>query len=170
MPTTLSGEHRRFLIVDELVGPAIVNFWLNAGIAWFFFHKVSSVPLWGAQSIAIDTLVTAFLLPIFTALVAAVLVRRQVVRGKLPRIAPGAIRSTAWSRRSSFVRGALLGVAAMLVVATPVVLGFAVVGPARLSTTSFIWFKASFAAGVGVLVTPLLGWWALADASRGAKE
>jgi hypothetical protein len=168
--TTFSREHRRFLIVDEIVGPAIVNFLLNAGIAWFLFRKMASVPLWGSPGIAADTVGTALILPILTALIAAWLVRARVVRGKLSPIPPGMLRPSMWLRRSSFVRGALLGGAAVVLVAVPVVALFALVGPERLPRWSFVWFKASFAAGVGVLVTPLLGWWALADASRGAKE
>jgi hypothetical protein len=53
-----------------------------------------------------------------------------------------------------------------LLVAMPVVIAFAFVGPAKLSISSFIWFKATFAAGLGAIVTPFIGWWALSDASR----
>jgi hypothetical protein len=169
MAQTFSREHRRFLIVDEIIGPAIVNFCLNAGIAWFFFRKLVVVPLWGAPGIAIDTLSTAFVLPVLTALIAAWLVRARVVRGKLLPIPTALRRSSSWSRRSSLVRGALLGAAAVVLVATPLVIFFALVGVERMPRTEFVWFKASFAAGVGVLVTPPLGWWALLDASVGAR-
>jgi hypothetical protein len=169
MGEPFSREHRRFLIVDEIVGPAIVNFLLNAGIAWFLFRKLASVPLWGSQSIAADTLGTAFVLPVLTALIAGLLIPARVVRGKLSPVPAALLRPTMWSRRSGVVRGALLGVAAVVLVATPVVLLLPRLGVAELSRSTFIWFKASFAAGVGILVTPLLGWWALMDASRRAR-
>jgi hypothetical protein len=169
LPDRLSHEHRRFLIVDELVVPAIVNFLLNAAIAWYFFRKLPSVPLLGTQSIALDTLVTAFVLPVLTALIAAWLVRWRVVRRKLSPIPTELLRASSWSRRSFLVRGARLGVAAVVLVAAPLVLLLPLVGIEHLSLARFIWFKASFAAGVGILVTPLLGWWALMDASRDAR-
>ena len=162
----LSRQQRTFLIVEEVVGSSIVNFSINGAIAWYLFRSARTVPLWGWSSIAADTLGTAFILPVLTALFAGFLVRRQVKRGKLAPISD-ADRRPAWARRSSFVRGALLGLAAMVLAAAPVVLVFALVGPASLSPWGFIWFKASFAAGLGALVTPLLGWWALLDASCG---
>jgi fructose-specific phosphotransferase system IIC component len=163
---TFSEEHRRFLIVDEIVAPAVVNFLLNAGIAWYLVRTLATVPLWGSPGIAVDTLSTAFVLPVLTALIAAWLIRVRVVRGKLSPIPDALMRPNWWSRRSFVVRGILLGAVAVVLVGTPVVSLFALFGAERLPRTSFIWFKASFAAGVGVLVTPLLGWWALMDASR----
>ena len=35
----LARDHRRFLIVDQGVGPTVVNFLLNAGIAWLMFRS-----------------------------------------------------------------------------------------------------------------------------------
>jgi hypothetical protein len=170
MAKTLSRQHRRFLIVEEIVGSTIVNFFVNGGIAWFLFHAVASVPLWGKSSIAVDTLATALVLPVVTALIARLIVRQQVMAGKLAPIPPAELGSSFWLRRSSAGRGALLGAAAVVLGGVPVVLVFALAGPTQLATTSFIVFKASFAAAVGAVVTPLLGWWALVDASRDAGE
>jgi hypothetical protein len=168
MPATMSHQHRRFLVVEEVVGSTIVNFWLNAGIAWFAFHRATTVPLWGVSSIAVDTLVTAFVLPVLTAIVATFIVGRQVARGKLLPIPADEIGASRWLRWRGWQRGVLLGIASVILVATPLVIVLTLVGPTALSRTHFIWFKGSFAAGLGALVTPLLGWWALADASRAA--
>ena len=166
MAATLSHQHRRFLVVEEVIGSTIVNFLLNAGIAWYLFRRVPSVPLWGASSIAVDTLVTAFVLPVLTALIATFLVGRAVARGKLLPIPADEIGSSRWLDRPGWRRGVELGVASVALVATPLVITLSLTGPAQLSATHFMWFKGSFAAGLGALVTPLLGWWALADASR----
>ena len=64
----LSSEHRRFLIVDQVIGAGIINFILNAGIAWAIARALTRVPLWGNPSIANDTVATAFLLPFIPAL------------------------------------------------------------------------------------------------------
>ena len=164
--TTMSRQHRRFLVVEEVVGSTIINFLLNAGIAWYLFRRVPSVPLWGVSSIGVDTLVTAFVLPVLTALIATFIVRQQVRRGRLLPIPADAIGSSRWLDRPGWQRGVGLGVASVVLVATPLVIGLTLLGPSQLSSGHFIWFKGSFAAGLGALVTPLLGWWALADASR----
>ncbi|MCA1665586.1 MAG: hypothetical protein LC659_15185, partial [Myxococcales bacterium] len=58
------------------------------------------------------------------------------------------------------------GLAAVAFIAVPIVIVWARFGPSELSFAQFVWFKASFAAAVGALVTPLIGWWALQAASR----
>lgn len=166
MRATLSAEHRRFLVVDEIVVPAIVNFAINAALAWLTLRGRATLPLWGASSIAVDTLVTAMVLPILTALVAAFLIRLRVARGTLSPLPPERLAPSRWSRRSAWVRGALLGAVAVVLLATPLVLVLALAGVDALGASRFIWLKASFATAVGLVVTPPLGWWALVDASR----
>jgi len=165
--TTLSREHRRFLVLDQGVAPTIFNFALNGAIAWLMFRSARSVPVWGQPSIAADTLVTAFVLPVLTSFIVGALVQRQVGRGQVSRLNASQCSSSAWPRRSRWQRGAALGVAAVVLAALPVVLFFTLAGPTELERWSFIWFKAAFAAALGALVTPLIGWWALAEASRG---
>jgi hypothetical protein len=159
-------EHKQFLLVGELVGSTIVNFLLNAAIAWFLFRSLGRVPLFGRASIANDTIGTAFILPLLTAIIATPLVAIQVAHKKLPLIAADELHLSPWARRSLFVRGAAVGLAAVAFIAIPLVMLWSRFGPTDLSFAHFVWFKASFAAGVGALVTPLIGWWALQAASR----
>jgi hypothetical protein len=161
-------EHRRFLIVEEIVGSILVNFPLNAAIAWFLFRSAAQVPLWGWTSIAADTVVTAFMLPFLTALFATRAARARVVSGKLPCLPRVAM--FAWLPQSSAQRGALVGAASIALAAAPVVGAFVLVGPPTLSLWTFIWFKAIFATILGVLVTPLFGWWGLCDVGQPTSE
>jgi len=165
----LSQVHRRFLLLDQGVGAMIFNFVLNGGIAWAMFRSATTVPLWGQSSIAVDTLVTAFVLPLLTSLIVSRLVHRQVARGVVPPLSPGDAAAAAWARRSSFQRGAALGIGAVIVAAVPTVLVFTLAGPPALGRWPFIWFKAAFAGGLAALVTPVLAWWALAHASESAE-
>src|SRR6266487_2373185 len=105
MFATLSHEQQRFLLFDEIVGSTIVNFPLNAAIAWFAFRSAERVSLWGRSSIAADTLVTAFVLPLLTSLIATRIARARIAGGKLSRISSGWL---VWLPRSSLHRGALL--------------------------------------------------------------
>jgi hypothetical protein len=161
----ISREHRWFLIVDQGIGPIVVNLLLNGVIAWVMFRSARAVPLWGQSSIAADTLATAFILPLLTSLIVSRVVRYQVRRGRLAPLAVSQGFSSRWARRASWQRGAALGVAAVVLTAVPVVVLLSLTGPMEMGLWRFVWFKAAFAAGLGVLVTPLLGWWALASAS-----
>jgi hypothetical protein len=166
MSPTFSPAHRRFLIVDEIIISTAVNFLLNAGIAWFLFRSARSVPLWSSSGIAADMVGTAFLMPLLTSLIAMWLVPWQVKRGVLPKVPTAELRTSAWRRLPGYQRGVILGLVSIAIVAVPPIALFAQVGSAQLSRNHFIWYKAGFAAGVGALVTPFLGWWELVEASR----
>jgi hypothetical protein len=53
-----------------------------------------------------------------------------------------------------------------LLAAAPLVWAFHHFGPSEMERDPFILFKATFAAVLGAIVTPLIGWWALMHSSR----
>src|SRR5262245_37741695 len=79
----MSRGHRRYLLVEQCVGSAVVNFAINAAIAWALFRGLERVPLWGDQSIMGDTVATSVILPFITALIVTPLARREVRTGRL---------------------------------------------------------------------------------------
>jgi hypothetical protein len=162
----LSNQHRRFLIVDQGAAPALFNFLLNFGIAWAVFRSMPAVPLWGESSIAGDTIVTSFLLPLLTCLIVTPLVRRQAVSGQLLPLGHAASGWLAWlSALSALRRGLVLGVVGVVLAGVPTCFVFASVGPSELSLSAFLWFKAGYAAILAGAITPVIGWSALLAAS-----
>jgi hypothetical protein len=166
--TTLSPEHRHFLIFDQCIGAAVINFVLNAGIAWLLVRSLARVPLWGDPSIAGDTAATSLLLPLITCLIVTPLVRRRIAAGRIAPLpeAPASRVLQVLVRRGAFTRGLLLGVACIALLALPTVLLFVLIGPADLSHGSFIWFKAAYAAILAAIITPVIGLLALATPSK----
>ena len=150
----LSDRHKRFLIVDQGVVPTIFNFVLNGLICWALFRTAESVPLWGESSVGVDLLVTAFVLPFLTALIVSGIVSRELRAGKLPPLSSDQLPLSEWFKRSSFVRGLLLVWALDLGQAQP------------FTVSSFILFKAVWAGLLAMIFTPLVAWWALANASQ----
>lgn len=162
----LSAAHRRLLVVDNGVGSAVFNFLLNGGIAWLLFRTATSVPMWGQQSVAGDTLITGFLLPFFTCLIVSRMVERRVTQGHVARLTPAELPQAAWARRSTLARSVFLGVAGVLLAAVPVVAALSFLGFSGFDGLwPFVGFKATFAALLAAVVTPLVGWWALVRAS-----
>jgi hypothetical protein len=162
----LSAEHRRLLVIDNGVGSAVFNFLLNGAIAWGLFRTATAVPLWGQQSVAGDTLITGFLLPFFTCLIVSRMVERRVTEGHVPRLAPAELPRAAWPRRSTLARSLFLGLAGVLLAAVPVVAALSLSGFSGFEGLwPFVGFKATFAALLAAVVTPLVGWWALVRAS-----
>jgi len=159
----LSTEHKRFLLLEQGIGSIILNFPLNAGIAWLSVRSLRTVPLWGTTSIAGDTFATAFLLPLITSLIVSRVVAHQVRAGRVAALMAPPDLALRWAERTSARRGALLGLVCMALAALPMIAIFALAGPGELARRPFIWFKAAFAAALGLVVTPVIAWWALAD-------
>lgn len=163
----ISPEHRRFLLLQQGVGAAVINLLINGAIAWGLFRSLATVPLWGQESIAGDTVATAFILPLLTTLIVSKIVGGQVALGKIERATTAA--ASGWlgllAARRPVVRGAMIGAVCVVVAALPVVAGFSVVEVEQLPFSSFLGFKAAFGGVLGGLVTPLIAWAAILDAS-----
>jgi hypothetical protein len=162
----MSAAHRRYLILELGVGAAVINFLINGAIAWGMFRSAATVPFWGQQSIGADTIGTTFFLPFFTCLIVTPLGHRQVRSGKLPALS--------WRRATHSILGRLpsktlrrafaLGVLYMIAVAPPAIWALTSLGVEQMSFGGFVLFKATFAAALSVVVTPLIGLCVLGDA------
>ena len=160
----MSPQHRHYLFVEQGIGAGIFNFLLNGAIAWLLFRGMTTVPLWGQQSIGGDTLWTTFLLPLFTTLIASRIVRGHVRTGHVPAMPWPPSSPGRRTPRSLGLRGFLLGVVFVLAVGLPATRVLEAAGVAEMSFGRFLAFKAAFAGALAVLVTPLVARAALADA------
>jgi len=162
----LSDRHQRFLVIEQGAVPTLFNLVLNGAIAWALFRSASHVPLWGESSLGVDLLATAFLLPFLTCLIVSPLVKRHVRDGKVPPLPQAQLPHTGWSERSPLQRALLLGAAGVVFGALPLVWALSLAQAQPLAVHSFVAFKAVWAALLALAVTPVVGWWALASASR----
>jgi hypothetical protein len=161
--SALPRRHQQFLLVEQGIGSVPVNLLINGAMAWLAFRSAASVPMWGASSIAVDTMITAFVLPLMTSLIASRVVAWQLRFGLVPPLPSG--RVSGWARRSNVQLGAALGTAAVVFVALPTIGILTLAGPAALALWPFIWLKATFAAALGAVVTPIVAWRTLVRAS-----
>jgi hypothetical protein len=162
----MSPAHRRYLLLEQGVGAGVVNFVLNAGIAALMFRGATTVPLWGQQSIAGDTIGTTFLLPLITCLIVTPLAQRQMRAGALSAL--GWTRSShpvlGWLPRRTFPRGLALGVICVVLAAPVSIWALGALQVTAMSFGRFVLCKAAFAAVLGAVVTPVIALWAIAEA------
>jgi hypothetical protein len=156
----LNAEQRRFLLLDNGVGPFVANLLINGVIAWLLFRNATHVPLFGQSSIAGDTIATAFLLPAITCLIVTPLARARVRCGKLAAAAEAGSRRVP---RNMIVRAVMIGLIGLVLFAPVTLLLFRAAGIDALTPAHFIVFKAMFAAIEGTLVTPFMALWAISD-------
>ncbi len=158
---SLTPAQRRFLFLDNGVGPFVANLLINGVIAWLLFRNATQVPLWGQSSIAGDTIATSFLLPAITCLIVTPIARGRVRSGQLPPVVDAFWR---WIPRNMAWRAVLVGLICLLALTPLTLLAFGALGIGELTPWHFIYFKAIFAAIEGALVTPFLALWAISEA------
>ncbi len=161
---SLTRPQRRFVLLDNGVGPFVANLLINGVIAWALYRHATHVPLWGQSSIAGDTIATAFLLPAITCLIVTPMARGRVRSGRLAAVTDTAWR---WIPRNMLWRALLIGLIGLIVLTPPTLLVFGALGIGQVSPWQFVYFKATFAAIEGALVTPFLALWAISEAPAG---
>jgi hypothetical protein len=161
----MHAAHRRYLVLEQGLGAVLVNWILNFGIAWAAFRGMPAVPMWGAQSIAGDTIGTSFMLPFLTCLIVTPLARREVTRGRLPAAERGPADHwlLALLPNTTLRRALVLGAAATLLIAPIAIFAFHSAGLDGIESGPFIRIKAAYAAVLAGIVTPLIAARALAD-------
>jgi hypothetical protein len=161
---------KRYLFVEQPIGAFVVNFVLNAPIAWAVCRGMTTVPLWGQTSVAGDTIATSFILPFLSVLIATPLVRRDVRHGKLPA---ESLTDSALTRRGLprplVARAVALGLGGLVVAAPLAVVALHLAGVTDVPMPGFIWAKAAYGAVLGALLAPTIAMAGVVDALSGER-
>ena len=160
----MTRRHLVFLLGEQGLGAAVINVGINAGIAWLAFRKLAEVPLWGAQSIVLDTIATCFMLPFMTCVISTPVIRWQVSTLKLPHLSWRRLEHRTLGRLppGTFRRAVVLGLFG-LAIAVPTIAGLALAGVGPLSFQQFVVFKALYAAVLASLFSPVIALCVLGD-------
>jgi hypothetical protein len=161
----MTPQLKRYLFVEQPIGSFIVNFLLNALIAWAMFRHLTALPMWGQESIGGDTIGTCFMLPFLTVLITRPLIGRDIRNGKaVPEQAREQIPLLRHLPPTPVRRGLVLGLAVMIVVAPLLILALRLAGVSSIPMPAFVWVKAVWSAILGALLAP---WIALAVVADG---
>ncbi len=169
---TLSSTHLQYLLFEQGIAPAILNFFINGAIAWFSFRSLTVVSLWGSQSIASDTVATAFFLPFISCLISTPLTHREVRRRRITPIKWFCDPQSTIQRyfNSLFFRAIGFGTISIVSVSPISLFVFSIFSISEFNFWQFLIFKASFAAGLAMIVTPIIGLYALGDLEANRKD
>lgn len=160
----MSHDYRKYLVGQAVIGAGI-NFMLNGAIGWMLYRHLPRTPLYGEQSIAGDIVVTSFLLPVLICLIATPLIRNEVRKARLPAaswLRPGSSRA-AHVLGNLLLRAVVLGVLSALLVSPVAIWTLQRLGVDGLQLWSFVAFKATVAAALAAVITPIVAAWALED-------
>jgi hypothetical protein len=172
----LPSDHRRYLFWQAIVGAAIVNLVLNAGIAWLSTLNEHEVPRWAVPfvdrpSTITDTIGTFFILPLVTCLIFTTLAHREMREGKLEPLR--------WTRATHpflrrlpagmLRRGLAAGAITTVILGPLAVLAIIALDVGDLTIGEFVAYKAVLGVALGLFVTPILALWAIAEGPPDAK-
>jgi len=160
----LSSEQRSLMRRSFFLNPIVINFVLNALSAWIVYGRTPTIPV---STLVVDTLLTCFLIPFLTCLIVVPVVWQLVRQGDLS--------AAAWSRDDfwwlrwlpdgKWARALAIGLAAT-VLGTIIISGvLLLLGIENMAGSTFVWFKAAYAAVLAVLITPFLALASLGDVS-----
>jgi hypothetical protein len=163
--------HRNFIIINQGIIATAFNFFINICIAWLLYRNIDQVPLWGASSIAIDTLLTAFVLTLLSYYFIALSVWWTMKMKWLPVIDeyPKAGIISTMIKLPILVQGIVFGILAAVLLGFPVVMWFFLTGTQSISYESFRWYKAIFGAALSLIVSPPIALLILMDFSKRKK-
>lgn len=163
---SLAVQTRRYFISQTVIGAAIVNALINAAFGWLAMLKLPSLPLWGAPSVFVDTVLTAFGVAFGTVLVVTFQARKDMFAGKaMPQDPTGVLGRVVYGLPEGLLaRGVWLGIACIVLFVPIPIFWLAATDVVTLPADGFIAFKAGFSAVVGACVTPLISLYAMVSA------
>jgi len=158
----------RGYLLFQLCAASVSNAVVNWGLGWLMFHRLASVPLTGDLSMLADIVGTCVFLPFLSCAVTTPIVRWDLRKGRV-----GALT---WRRethralrilpRNTWYRGGVLGLVATAVVAPALYAAMVAGSIEAMPSRSYIVVKTVLGVGLGLLVTPVIVVWALADPSE----
>lgn len=166
----LSKRHRRFLLVDQCAIPTGVNFVANGLISWVANHSATTVPLWGGSSVGFDLLATASLMPFLLCVLVSPQITKQVRTGKVQSLPRTQLPISSLFRRPTWQRGLFLSLMGVIFAGLPVVWALTIGQVDSIPVTSLVLYKAVWSALLAAMISPVVGWWALAHISVKLQE
>lgn len=163
--------HRNFIILNQVIMATAFNFLFNLGIAWIVYRDVDHIPLLGLGGIAMDTILTAFMLTLFSYYYIVLSVWFTMKMKWLPAIVdyPTGGIVAKMITMPIVVQGIIFAVCASVLIGLPVIVWFLLAGAVSMPYDSFRWFKSIFGAALSIIVSAPIALLALLYFSRRKK-
>ena len=143
----------------EVTATFIINALLNGAIAWALLHSKAVLKLRGEEGIAVDLVITAFLLCLLLSWITIALQRRKVSSSQFPEVPAGRFNGLRQIIRylpdRTFGASLCIGLAATMVYAAPTIAVLDLLGVEQMSVTHYLIFKTLWSGLIAALTCPL---------------
>lgn len=155
----VAGAPKTYDFRAQALGGAVVNAAINGGIGYALLAGGKSLPLWGLPSVAFDLAAMAFGIAFGTGLIVTAQLRALENKGHLrPPVLSEAVREGFAKWPDAIMHRAInLGVLGVICFAPLPLLGLWLFAPDGLDQAGLTWFKGTFGAVEGAVVTPIIG-------------
>lgn len=161
----LTPQQRTFLINEQIIGPAIINFGFNALDAWIAFRNFKPIPMWALPGVMTDLIGVLFGLPLILSLITTPVVRRFIRKGKVQPLpeGPEAYPILRLLPATNFRRSLALGIVSFFACAPFVLLGLWLVDSDRMSLTNYVLLKGTVTAVLAAILAPIVALYVMAE-------
>lgn len=143
----------------EVIATVVVNALLNGAIAWALLQNQTTLSLRGEGGIAIDLVITAFVLCLLMSWITITLQHGKITSGQFPTIPAeqfGVLRKVIRYLPDRRIGAALcIGLAATLMFAAPTIALLGALGIEQLQVNRYLIFKSLWCGLIAALVCPL---------------
>jgi hypothetical protein len=151
----LDTTQKKFVATDILL-ITLINILVSAGIGYWVFSKQLAVPLWGPQSLALDIVLTSFMLPFVTCVLLYIGIKKAIADGKVKTIP---MHQRAWFAQPStgkFTVAIIVGILVTALIAPLALAALEIMGPQHYQSIHAIGLKALYGGLLSLLVVPFI--------------
>ncbi|NQD55674.1 hypothetical protein HP546_09980 [Pseudomonas sp. CM25] len=156
MEISLSTAHKKY-IRNEVLAGCVINALLAFAFTFMLFRNHPRVRLWGGDGIALDLLVTLFMLTLLANVAVMLITRKRVRAGRIPRLESSALKVMGFRLPRNLFLRALLAAVLMTAIIGPLSIGaFVALEISSMPFWPFVAFKMVYGSVVGALSAPVL--------------
>ena len=162
---TLSPQQRTFLVNEQIVGPVVINFGLNALDAWVAFRHFTPIPTWNIPGVAFDLTAVLYGLPFLLTVITTPIVKRAVRKGKVAPLpqGPSAYPILRLLPRHNFWRSLFVAIASVLLLSPPLLFVLWLLGIEQMTVTAYWVLKGCVCGALAGVLAPIATLFAMAQ-------
>ncbi len=166
----LSSRQRSFFLYEQILGPFLINFLLNALGGWLGYRHFTPIPMWTFPGAVLDILGGLGPLAFILSLITTPVVKRAVRKNKIEplALAPETHPFLRLLPTTNLRRAIWFGFAVPFAFDPVISLGVLTTGADQLELWPFLVFKGAVYGVVAAVVSPIAAFYTLAQAGQSA--
>ena len=152
---------RKYIVVDQMIVAAAVNFIVNGLISWATFRQFEYLSVWNSNPVYLDILLTALLLPLLSCLINSRLIERKIKGGNLQLGTSPRIPKIGGHTMSIFRRSIVLGLLTLFTVGAATLMLLEFIFPKGMGVIDYVLFKSLWSSVLALFLAYPIAIWSI---------